>query len=113
MICLFLIGDSRDILCHIYLVIWPQIQSQYFISYIRLCGYELTIYLNISSIIKNNHLSLLQQLCRLCGNTIVLRLGYVTPKTVTDYSSTLYSVYKIDCETENPDVFLKLSVSFM
>ena len=115
--------DSRDILCHIWLFGYQhKVTILYlirlfgyqhkvtilYISYIRLFDYQLTIYLVSSSVMENNHLSLLQQLCRLCGNTIVLRLGYVTPKTVTDYSSTIYSVYKIDCETENPDVFPKL-----
>ena len=46
-------------------------------------------------------------MCRICGNTIVLKAGYRTAKLVSVYSDVIYAWYGIDVELEIPSIYPK------
>ena len=48
-----------------------------------------------SRIKMEKHLKLLDRTCRLCKNTIVLKRGYVTPKTCYDYADFLRNFFGV------------------
>ena len=55
--------------------------------------------------VETNHCACLQKFCRLCGKHIQLKYGYKTAKTVQEFSNIIYSVYGIDVEVEDFNVF--------
>ena len=56
---------------------------------------------------ENLHVHLLQKLCRLCKHTIVLKHGYKTAKAVEEFTNSIYTIYNVDVDLEDFDVFPK------
>ena len=55
----------------------------------------------------DNHEKCLQDHCGICGNFIELKTGYLTKKTVYDFSNILFTVYNIDIELESSALYPK------
>ena len=54
-----------------------------------------------------NHKTVLESLCRVCGNKIKSKTGYVNAKPCTAYSDTLFRCYGIDVENESLEIYPK------
>lgn len=57
-----------------------------------------------------NHAALLENLCRMCGNKVLLKKGYVNAKTCYDYVDILQTFYGI-LESEDREVLKNIFLS--
>ena len=53
------------------------------------------------------HISLLRERCRVCGQKIKFGDGFARAKSVEDYSNVLFTVYDVDIEYESSDIYPK------
>lgn len=58
-----------------------------------------------------DHITSLKSICRVCGQKIVLKPGYINAKSVMDYSGILFASYNIDVEYEDIYVYPKFLCS--
>ena len=55
-----------------------------------------------------DHIQNLQNLCRVCGDKVILKHGYVTAKSTLDYKETIAIHYGVNVVDEDEHVFPKL-----
>jgi len=49
----------------------------------------------------DTHKEQLSKLCRICGKVVILKKGYITAKSVSEYSNIIFSSYEVDIELED------------
>ena len=54
-----------------------------------------------------NHKKNLERICRIYASIIVLKLGYINPKNVSDYSELLYTKFNVDVGNGNENTHPK------
>ena len=58
-----------------------------------------------------NHKKNLKCICRIYASIIVLKLGYINAKNVSDYSELLYTKFNVDVGNDNENTHPKLFCS--
>ena len=60
---------------------------------------------------SSDHVIQLQKLCRVCGNHINLKAGYLKAKSVDEFADALFRVYDTEVEREDENIYPKLLCS--